>query len=301
MRIVYFGTAPFAVPALRALAASVALVVTQPDRPSGRGMRLQPSPVKRTALELGLRVGTPERCRDPSFLDKLREIRPCALLVAAYGQILPQAALDSARRGGINLHGSILPFYRGPAPVQRTILAGETETGVSLMQMDQGMDAGDVIAVERTPIGPDETAGELAARLAGIAARMAAEWMPRIAEGDYPRAPQDSSRASLAPKVLKGEARLDPAGPGMEAYRRFRAFTPSPGAFLDLPDGPLKVLEARLEPAEGPPGAWLAVAPAPLLAFAGGALRLLRVQPAGRRAVSGADWANGARLRPASG
>lgn len=297
MRLVYFGTAPFAVPALRAVAGHVALVVSQPDRPSGRGMRLQPSPVKLAAQELGLPVETPERCRAPEFVERVRALKADALLVAAYGQILSVALLESAKRGGMNLHGSILPRYRGAAPIQRAILAGEQETGVALMQMDKGMDSGDVIDVRTTPIGADETAGELTDRLAAMAAEMAAEWMPRIGSGDYPRTPQNHEAATFAPKIERTESELSTSRPADEEYRRFRAFTPSPGVFVALGEGPLKVLRARTAEASLEPGS-VAVGPDGLmLGFSSGALRLEEVQPPGKRRMSGLDYANGARLR----
>src|SRR5262249_18938452 len=151
----------FAVPALQELKDHISLVVTQPDRPSGRGMRMHSSPVKEAALEIGLPVETPEKSRAPEFVERLQSENADALVVASYGQILSQRVLDSAKRGGINLHGSILPKYRGAAPIQRAILDGEPETGITLMQMDKGMDSGDIIAIERTPIGSDETYGEL--------------------------------------------------------------------------------------------------------------------------------------------
>ena len=169
MRIVYFGTSDFAVPALRALAEHVVLVVSQPDRPTGRGMKLQSSPVKKLALELGLPVETPEKARTPEFVEQVAAIGADVHVVAAYGQILSVKLLETAKNGGINLHGSILPAYRGAAPIQRSILNGDHETGVTLMQMDKGMDTGDMIAVAKTPIGPDETYGELQTRLSEIA------------------------------------------------------------------------------------------------------------------------------------
>jgi methionyl-tRNA formyltransferase len=298
MKIAFFGTAAFAVPALRAVAGDVVLVVSQPDRPSGRGMRMTSSPVKQAALELGLPVETPERARAPEFLERLRGLGLDVLLVAAYGQILSQAVLDSSVRGGINLHGSILPAYRGAAPIQRCLLAGETETGVTLMQMERGMDTGDVVAIERTPIGPDETYGELQDRLARLAGEMAAAWLPRIAAGDYPRVPQDHERATYAPKVEKAEAEISFDRGAREEYNRFRAFTPSPGAFLRTRLGLLRLGAVRPAPDGGEPATILASSPSLKVAMAEGSLELLEVQPEGKRRMSGRDFANGARLRP---
>lgn len=303
MKLVFFGTGSFAVPALRALAPSVALVVTQPDRPTGRGMKLQPSPARAAAIELGLPTATPQRCRAPEFVAELRSVGADALVVASYGQILSDAVLKSSTRGGINLHGSILPAWRGAAPIQRSILAGCTETGVTLMQMDRGMDTGDIIDIERTPIGPDETYSELQERLAQIAADLAARWMPRIVAGEYPRTPQSPDSATFAPKVTKDEAELRFDRPAEAEYRRFRAFTKSPGAFLRTAIGTIKLSRARLsdrhvETAE--PGRILSVSPELTVAFAGGALELLELQPEGKKRMSGRDLANGARLKPGS-
>jgi len=296
MKLIYFGTASFAVPALRALAPHVSLVVCQPDRPSGRGMRMQAAPVKEAALALGLPVETPEKSRTPEFVDRLRAEAADVLVVAAYGQILSQKVLDSAIRGGINLHGSILPEYRGAAPIQRCILDGRTETGVTLMQMDKGMDTGDMIDVARLDIWPDETYGELQDRLAEVAAELALAWMPRIAAGDYPRTPQDAEAATHAPKVEKAEAELAFERDAQAEYNRFRAFTPSPGAFLRTRLGTLKLSQAKLSPETAEPGTVLHLNPF-TVAFQTGALVLEELQPEGKKRMRGSDFANGARLR----
>lgn len=297
MRLIYFGTADFAAPALRAVADSVVLVVSQPDRPTGRGLKLQASPVKQAALELGLPVETPEKCRAPEFVERLRSEQADALLVAAYGQILSQSVLDSAKRGGINLHGSILPEYRGAAPIQRAILDGKTETGVTLMQMDKGMDTGDMIAIARTPIAPDETAGMLTPRLAEIAADLAKTWMPKIVAGDYPRTPQDSEHATMAPKVTKAEAEIRFERGAENEYNRFRAFTPAPGAYVLVGGTPVKLLELARAEGSGQPGTLLSLSPDPIFTFGESALGFVRVQPAGKAAMSGRDWVNGLRLK----
>ena len=313
MKLIFFGTGTFAVPALRELRDHVVLVVTQPDRPSGRGMKPQSSAVKQVAHELDLPVESPEKLRALDFVEKLRALNADALVVASYGQILSQALLDSAKRGGINLHGSLLPKYRGAAPLQRAILNREKETGVTLMQMDKGMDTGDMIETRSTPIGPDETYGELQDRLALIAAEMAVEWMPRIVAGDYPRTPQDSSLATTAPKVEKAEAELSFNRPAIEEYARFRAFTPSPGATLTTSAGRLKISSMRWSepptPTPSPsapssykgqgltPGTVLSVNPL-IVSFAEGALELVELQPEGKKRMNGKDFANGQRLKP---
>lgn len=298
MKLVFFGTASFAVPALETLAPHVCLVVSQPDRASGRGLKLQVSPVKQRAIELELPVETPEKCRAPEFVERIRQERADALVVAAYGQILSQALLDSAVRGGINLHGSILPKYRGAAPIQRAILNGDTETGVTLMQMDKGMDTGDMIAIERMGICPDDTYGDIENKLGSLAADMAAAWMPRIVAGDYPREPQDHDRATLAPKVEKAEAELRFERDAEEEYDRFRAFTPSPGAFVRTSQGIIRISQARLRADAGRPGTILDTKTSLLIAFGNGSLELIEIQPEGKKRMTGRDYANGARLRP---
>ncbi|MCW5938376.1 MAG: methionyl-tRNA formyltransferase [Fimbriimonadaceae bacterium] len=297
MTIVYFGTAEFAVPPLRAVAKHVRLVVSQPDRASGRGLSLKPSPVKRAALELGIPVLTPEKARSPDFVETVRNLEPDMLLVAAYGQILSKSLLQTAKHGGINLHGSILPKYRGAAPIQRALLAGEGFTGVTVMQMDEGMDTGDVIATELVSIGRDETSGELFDRLADVAARLAASWAPLIESGDYDRAPQDPSQATYAPRIDKSEAELSPFRDAVDEYNRYRAFTPSPGAFLTTLAGVVKVTRARLIAGPSPgPGKLVRMADAVALGFRQGALNLIEVKPEGKRAMSGTDFMNGLRF-----
>ena len=218
-------------------------------------------------------------------------------MVAAYGQILSQRMLDSTRRGGINLHGSILPLYRGAAPIQRAILEGQTKTGVSLMQMDKGMDTGAVIAIEELSIDPDETYTELQARLSELAASMAQEWMPGIVNGDYSSSPQDSEYATMAPKVEKQEAELLTSKNAGAEYNRFRAFTEAPGAFIRTRNGVLRLWKVRLASVQGPPGEILESKSSLVIAFSDGALDLLEVQPEGKKRMTGRDFANGARLR----
>ncbi|MHB8637237.1 MAG: methionyl-tRNA formyltransferase [Fimbriimonadaceae bacterium] len=297
MKIVLFGTGTFAVPSLLCLSSSVSLVVTQPDRPSGRRLQPQPSPVKLAATDLGIPVEAPERSRTPEFVETLRAQDADFLLVASYGQILSEAVLSAARRGGINLHASILPKYRGAAPIQRAVERGEPETGVTLMQMDRGMDTGDIIDIVRTPIGRDETYGELQDRLAQIAAAVAEAWAPRIACGDYTRTPQDAAQATLAPKVERAETELSLSRPAGVEYDRFRAFTPTPGSFIATRFGRVNVRRARLSDASGTPGTVVALNPDMVVACGAGSLRLTEVQPEGKRAMDGRSWANGVRLR----
>lgn len=298
MRIVFFGTGVFAVPALRVCAPWCVLSVSQPGRPSGRGMQIRPSAVEATARELGLPVETPERARDPEFIARVRDLAPDLLVVASYGQILRQSLLDAATIAPINLHGSILPAWRGAAPIQRAVEAGDTTTGVTLMRMDAGMDTGPTIHVATTPIGPDETSGELQLRLAKLAADQLRTWLPLLGATDFVATPQPSEGVTLAPKITKEDGRLDPRRPVQGEYDRFRAFTPAPGAFLVTRFGMLKVHRAsRVAGTDARPGDITLGNDGPTLAFAGGALRLDEVQAEGKRRTSGRDWANGARLR----
>lgn len=297
MKVVYFGTGTFAVPPLAAIAEHVCLVVTQPDRPGQRGHKLVSTPVKEFSIANGLEVATPEKARAPEFVELVRSLEADALVVASYGQILSLKLLNSARIGGINLHGSLLPAYRGAAPIQRCLENGDEETGVTLMQMDKGMDTGDMIAIERLAIDPDETYGELQDRLAVLSADMILAWLPRLVTGDYPRTPQNHDLATHAAKVDRAETELSFNRPAKQEFNRYRAFSPNPSVFIATRFGRLKLLKAALEPsATAEPGTVLALDPL-TVAFQEGALRFLDIQPEGKKKVSGRDFANGARLR----
>ncbi len=292
--IVFFGTAPFAVPILEAVAKHVSLVVSQPDRPTGRGLHVQLSPVKAKAIELGLAVETPEKSRAPEFVERLVHEKPDFLLVAAYGQILSERVLDTGRHGAFNLHGSILPKYRGAAPIQRAILSGESETGVTLMKMDKGMDTGDMIDIRKLGIGNDETYGDLQSRLAELAAEQTRDWFDRLRQGDFEAAAQDPNLATYAPKIEKEEAELRFERFSEDEYNRFRAFTPSPGAYFHTRFGRLRLSQVRLSDQVGEPGT---VRMPNLVTFNGGSLELIEVQPEGKRRMAGRDFFNGCRLR----
>lgn len=298
MRLAYFGTGSFALPTLAAMKNHISLVVTQPDRPTGRGMKLQPNEVKKLALDLGIPVLTPEKARAADFVQAIADEEFDALLVASYGQILSEKVLQSAKRGGINLHGSILPAGRGAAPIQRSVMVGDSETGVTLMQMDRGMDTGDIIHIEPTAIGLDETYGELQDRLALIAADFAVDWMPRIVAGDYTRIPQPEDGVTIAPKISPEETALSTERDATEEYNRFRGLYPSYRPFLPTGAGRLRLLEVRKSASSNAePGTIVAVKPL-TVAFRDGALEFLTVQPEGKKPMSGSDFANGARLRP---
>lgn len=297
MSIIYFGTSSFAVPALIQLAPYIRLVVSQPDRPSGRGLKLQPSSVKQKALELGLPVLTPESCRDPEFLDVIRNLDPELIVTAAYGQIMPMSLLETPRHGAVNLHGSILPKYRGAAPIQRSIMAGDLVTGVTLMKMANGMDTGDMISTVTTPIDPNETYGVLHDRLAEIAGTLAHTWIDRLMQGHFDATPQDHALATMAAKITKEETVLSPAESGESAYNRLRGLSPRPGAYLLTNAGRLKIIEARLWNGNAQPGKIVSTDSGIAVSFLKDGLELIQVQPEGKRPMPGKDWLNGAHLK----
>ncbi|MDQ2985792.1 MAG: methionyl-tRNA formyltransferase [Armatimonadota bacterium] len=297
MRLAFFGTSAFAVPALLSLADHVDLVVTQPRRPSGRGNKLLPTPVGEAAAQLGIDTLSPEKAKEESFVEVIEARAFDAMVVASYGQILSGRLLAASKRGGINLHASLLPQYRGAAPINHAILAGDTESGVTLMQMDRGMDTGDIIAQETIPIGTDETVGDLEMRLATLAAEMAAAWMPKIVSGDYSRVPQDHALATIAPKIKIADMLISFDESAETAYLRYRAFTPKPGARVTASGGRIKILRCRLGSEVGDPGTLLERHDSGIeVAFATGSLILESLQPDNKGPVSGNDYANGRRL-----
>jgi methionyl-tRNA formyltransferase len=301
LRTVFFGTPEWAVPSLDALLASdveVVAVVTNPDRPSGRGMKLQPSPVKAAATTAGVRVLQPARARDPELLDELRAIAPDVAVVVAYGSILPKSLLDVPPHGFVNVHFSLLPLYRGAAPVQRAIIDGRLETGVSMMVLTEGMDEGPVLAAEATPIGPAETAAELGERLATLGARALLPALTGYVSGALTPVPQDDSAATYAPKITTAEARIDWSEDARSIGNKVRALNPAPGAWTSLGDERVKLHRAA-------PGDHPELRPGELLVadrlFAGtgdGAIAIEEAQVAGRKAMSGLELARGLRLEP---
>ena len=261
MRVAFLGTPAAAVPALRALGAAcpVAAVFCNPDRPQGRGRRLEPPPVKRAALDLGLPVHQPERWKAPDTRDLWTSLQVDLGVVVAYGHLLPSWMLDSCALGVWNLHFSLLPRWRGAAPVNHAILAGDPETGVSLMRLTPGLDEGPVLAQARRPIAWQDTAEGLLDLLARDAAGLLAAQLPTLQAGRAEPRPQDAALATLAPKLDKAMARLDPARPGAELHRRVRALQPWPGTELELDGTVLKVCGVGgLRPDPGAPGtlAW---------------------------------------------
>jgi methionyl-tRNA formyltransferase len=283
-------------------------VVTQPDRPAGRGRALTPSPVKQRALRAAVAVLQPNRLRDPGWPERLAEYRADVAVVAAFGQILPKPVLDVPARGSINVHASVLPRYRGAAPIAWAIMRGETETGITTFQMDPGMDTGDVLLTEVTPIGPDETAGELSTRLAEIGARVLLRTLEEV--DTLPRIPQDHARATLAPRLKKQDGWLRPAEPVRALVNRIRGCNPWPGAALVTPAGRLLVWRATALPARGAVAAPGTLLPVPeglpgeeprgegalAIATGDGLLLPLEVQPENRKAMRWSEFLRGARL-----
>ncbi len=301
MRTVFFGTPAIAVPALRALHESTAVeaVVCQPDRPSGRGLALTPPAVKVAAAGLGLPVRQPVKVRDGELAEWLRQLAPDVAVVMAYGRILPDDVLAAPRCGCVNLHASILPRYRGAAPIQWAVIRGETTTGVSLMQMDAGMDTGPVFTARSLAIGPDETAGELAERLAELAARVVREDLAAVVTGAMAAVPQDPKLATHAPPIRGEDAVIDWTRSAADVHALVRGMSPSPGARTAYRGGTLKVHALALA-ADGPTSPPGVVAVHGRRVFVGtgtGAVEVVRAQCEGRRPQSAADLVNGRALR----
>lgn len=298
LRLAFMGTAAFAVPSLRAIAAaghSIAAVYTQPPRPAGRGQnKPRRSPVHDAADELGLAVLTPETLRDAADQQAFAALGCEVCVVVAYGLILPAPILAAPRLGCINLHPSLLPRWRGPAPVQRTIEAGDRETGVAVIAMDEGVDTGPILVIERMAVAGRATAGALHDELAALGAGLVVEALDGLAAGTLTPTPQAAGGATHAAKPKRGEGALDWRRPAVELDRLVRAFSPRPGATFEFAGATVRVLAAELAEGSGEPGALLA--DDLTVACGTGALRLTRVQRAGRQAVDGAAFLRGARM-----
>jgi methionyl-tRNA formyltransferase len=298
LAVVFAGTPDFAVPSLEAIAASrhrVAAVFTQPDRPSGRGRKAHASPVKEHAAALGLPVRQPASLKDAAAAAELAAFAPDVMVVVAYGLLLPPAVLAVPRLGCLNVHASLLPRWRGAAPVARAILAGDAKTGVCIMRMDEGLDTGPVMSAREVAIRAGETAGELEARLAAEGAQAIVEALDALAAGRASFAPQDAAGVTYASKLAKAEARLDWREDAGALERRVRALNPRPVAETTLDGAQLRVYEAAEVPATpGPvPGTILAAGASGIVVMTGhGALAILRAQLPGRRAVGAAELAN---------
>jgi methionyl-tRNA formyltransferase len=301
MRLVFLGTPAFAVPTLeRVLEAGhrVAAVYTQPDRPKGRGGQLAVSPVKEAALRLGLPVRQPARIRRSEVLDELRALDAAAMVVVGYGQIIPQSIIDLPRFGIINVHGSLLPKYRGAAPLQWAIASGEPVSGVTTMRIDAGLDTGDMLLKFETPIGPEETAIQLGARLARAGADLLVQTLSGIENGTIVPTPQNDAEATLAPILVKEDGRIDWNWPASKIDCRIRGFQPWPGAFTAFRGQLLHIWKARpLAADSGPPGRLLTRGKLVVVACGEGtSLELEEVQLEGRKRVPAQAFANGYRL-----
>jgi len=298
LRVAFAGTPPFAATALEALAASgheIALVLTQPDRPAGRGMRLTPSAVSQAAERFAFPVAKYPTLRDANAQSALREAGLDVLVVAAYGLLLPPEVLQIPKHGCINIHASLLPRWRGAAPIQRALLAGDARTGVSIMQMDAGLDTGPVLLEEAIDIGPEDTTGSLTEALARLGARAVVTALEKL-DVLRPR-PQDASQATHAPKVAKAEGSIDWTQPSEAIGRRIRAFNPAPGAESRMGGEVVKIWEAIPVPVAGEPGEIVVSDGQRVVVACGrGALELRRVQRAGGKPVSGVEFARGSRL-----
>ena len=299
MRLIFAGTPEFAARALDALVAvghDVALVLTRPDQPAGRGKRLRASPVKERAIELGIPVSQPVTLRDPGQWPALRAVGADAMVVAAYGLILPGEVLAIPKHGCINIHASLLPRWRGAAPIQRAIEAGDAETGITIMQMDEGLDTGPMLIARAIPIGEDENAGELHDRLAALGAELVVEALAGLESGALVAKPQPAEGATYAKRIEKSESRIDWRQPADVLARRIRAFDPVPGMHSTLPgiEGPIKIWAARSRPAR--PGEADA-RPGQILPGEG-VLQVLELQRAGGRRLAPADFLKGTPLEP---
>ncbi|MFC8222580.1 methionyl-tRNA formyltransferase [Streptomyces sp. NPDC057362] len=302
MKLVFAGTPEVAVPALDALIASgrheVAAVVTRPDAPAGRGRRLVASPVAERAEEAGIEVLKPAKPRDPEFLDRLREIAPDCCPVVAYGALLPRVALDVPARGWVNLHFSLLPAWRGAAPVQHALMAGDEITGASTFLIEEGLDSGPVYGTVTETVRPTDTSGDLLTRLAFAGAGLLAATMDGIEDGSLKAVPQPSEGVTLAPKITVEDARVDWTAPALRVDRVVRGCTPAPGAWTTFRGERLKLVQALPLPdrTDLAPGQLAAAKNNVYVGTGSHAVELLWVQAQGKKPMRAADWARGARI-----
>jgi methionyl-tRNA formyltransferase len=298
MRLIFLGTPAFAVPTLERIVAAghqVLTVVTQPDRPRGRGQHPAPPPVKETALRLGLPVYQPERVRRPEVVEQLRTLAPEAMVVVGYGQIIPQSVIDLAPLGIINVHASLLPKYRGAGPIQWAIINGETHTGVTTMRIDAGLDTGDMLLKAEIEIRPEETAVELGQRLATMGADLLVKTLDGLARGAITPQPQNSAEATLAPLLKKEDGMIDWSQPAAAIHNRVRGLQPWPGASTAYRGQALHIWRSRVRTGQAAPGRFASLKP-PVVGCGAGLLELVEVQLEGRKRMSAADFANGQRL-----
>jgi len=306
MNIVFMGTPAFAVPSLEMLLAegySIAAVVTQPDRPQGRKKVLTPTPVKEAALRHGIPVLQPQRLRSPEAVAELAEYKPDLIITAAYGQILPKSVLDMPALGCLNVHGSLLPAYRGGAPIQRSIINGEPVTGITLMYMAEGLDTGDMIAKAEVPIQDDDTAGTMFEKLSQAGAELLHRELPRLVKGKVVAEPQDESKATYAPNLTRDDEKIDWSRTSREIYNQIRGLVPYSGGFTLWNGDVFKVWAAanpgsvQASSSEEQPGTVLRLDDKGIVVKTGdGALTLLTVQPSGKKAMDAAQFVRGTSL-----
>jgi methionyl-tRNA formyltransferase len=302
MTLVFLGTPSFAVPTLERIVQAghrVLAVFTQPDRPKGRGGQLSASPVKVSALQLALPVHQPERIRRPEPVEQLKQMQPDAMVVVGYGQIIPQSIIDIPRHGIINVHGSLLPKYRGAAPIQWAIANGETTTGVTTMRIDAGLDTGDMLLKWETSIGPEENALELGQRMAQAGADLLVQTLAEVEAGTLRAEPQDNGQASLAPILKKEDGQVDWNWPARKIFDRARGFLPWPGAYSYFRGQLFHVWKARVakESGDATPGRLMPRKKRLLVSSGEGtALELLEVQVEGRKRMPAEAFVNGHRL-----
>lgn len=297
MRVIFMGTPDFSVPALRAIAArhDVVAVYSQPPRAAGRGQKPRPSPVALAAQALGIPVRTPARLRDPQDQADFAALGADVAVVVAYGLILPQAVLDAPRLGCLNIHASILPRWRGAAPIHRAILAGDPETGVAIMQMEAGLDTGPVLALTRTPIAADDTTASLHDRLSAMGADLITDVLDRL---PLPAVPQPDDGVTYATKIDKAEARIDWSQPAEQVDRQIRGLSPFPGAWCMVGEERVKLLASSVAQGQGEPGT---VLPEFTIACGTGAVRIALAQRAGKKPMAPADLLRGWALPPRLG
>ncbi|KOP64039.1 methionyl-tRNA formyltransferase [Bacillus sp. FJAT-18019] len=306
MNIVFMGTPAFAVPSLEMLLAegySIAAVVTQPDRPQGRKKVLTPTPVKEAALRHGIPVLQPQRLRSPEAVTELAEYKPDLIITAAYGQILPKSVLDMPALGCLNVHGSLLPAYRGGAPIQRSIINGESVTGITLMYMAEGLDTGDMIAQAEVPIQDDDTAGTMFEKLSTVGAELLLRELPRLLQGKVEAEPQEESKATYAPNLTRDDEKIDWSRTSREIYNQIRGLVPYSGGFT-LWNGDVFKVWAAANPgsaqaslSEEQPGTVLKLDDKGIVVKTGdGTLTLLTVQPSGKKAMDAAQFVRGTSL-----
>jgi methionyl-tRNA formyltransferase len=296
MRIVFIGTGEIGVPTLRALLNSeheVVALVTQPDKPVGREQRIEPPPIKRAITKTRIRILQPARIKDPQAIEEIRGFAPDVIVVVAYGQILPRDLLEIPRLACLNLHASLLPRWRGAAPIQAAIAAGDCETGITAMYMDEGLDTGDILLQRNLEILPNDTGGSLHDRLAQVAPETLLESLRLLAAGSAPRIPQDNSRAIYAPKLKREHAQIDWSESAEVIERKIRAYNPWPGGFMKIDRQTLKIFSASVVDLIGQPGEILRSDKDLIVATRKGALSLDEVQLEGKRRMTAAEFLRG--------